>query len=100
MQSISIVKQSTTPLKSFISKREFLSLTPIQSILEFFLIPKEIFYLYIYKVNNFFFFQQILKELITFFLHINFFIFLIWLEFSFIEQNFRKRRGSVALSPL
>ena len=42
MQSISIVKdynsifvQSITPLKSFISKREFLSLTPIQSILEF-----------------------------------------------------------------
>ena len=38
----SIYVQSTTPSKSFISKREFLSITPIQSILEF-LIPKEIF---------------------------------------------------------
>ena len=60
MQSIFIVKdynsiyvQSTTPLKSFISKREFLSLTPRQSFLEF-LIPKEFFNLYIYKVNIFF----------------------------------------------
>lgn len=34
-----------------------LSLTPIQSILEF-LFPKEIFYLYIYKVNQFFFFYK------------------------------------------
>ena len=72
LQSISV--QSTNPPEFYI-KMKVLSLTLIQSILEF-LFPREIFYLYIYKVNNnnfFFFYIQRLKELIYIFFYIRFF---------------------------